>query len=229
MSENRNSFLESIKVDLGACIDTYNAYKFDFRDAFFAQALEQHMAISKAFEHLDFYTVVRIKSFASAMDKLKQKGIDNVYDIHGLKHVLRSVDKSYCYKLQHFLEEYYALNNIELLDARTKDYIANPKSNHYQAIHQSAMVLGENNRRFETQIKTDVMERIAKFGEASHSDFYKPRVLGDYPTTKVPEYMVIRNNKDHIQSHVLTFAECFQYFYNIDFKEYIDSKQKDRD
>lgn len=229
MSEFRNSFFDSLKVDLGACIDTYNAYKLKFRDAFFAQALEQHIAISKAFPSLDFYTIARVKSFASAMDKLQEKGIENVYDIHGLKHVLRNVDKNYCYKLQAFLREYYVLHGIELLDSRTKDYIAKPKSNHYQAIHQSAIVSGEDNRRFELQIKTDIMEKIARFGEASHADFYKPRELGDYPTTKVPEYMVIRNNKDNIQSHILTFAECFQYFYNIDFKNYIDSKQKDMD
>lgn len=228
MSENRNSFLESIKVDLGACIDTFNSYKFGFRDIFFAQALDQHIAISKAFNDLDFYTVVRIKSFTSTINKLKQKGIENVYDIHGIKHVLRNVNKNYCYEIQHFLEKFYSLNNINLIDSRTKDYIASPKSNHYQAIHQSAIVPNENGRRFEVQIKTDLMEKIAKFGEASHANYYKPRVLGNYPTTKVPEYMIIRNNEDGSVSHLLTFEECFQYFYNISFQDYINLKTNDK-
>ena len=222
MSEKRNPFLESLKVNLAGLIDTYNKYKFDLKDKFFEQALSQHEAIAQAFPDLDFYTVARIKSYESSMNKLKNKGVKNVYDIHGVKHVLRGADSDVCYKVKEFLEtEYYPSKNIKLVKSRTKDYIANPKSNHYQAIHQSA---NDNGRRFETQIKTDLMEKIARFGEASHADVYKPRTLGNYPTTKVPEYMVISGK----QVRHLTFEECFQYFYNINFKEYVASQQKDR-
>ena len=237
MSTERNEFLEYLHFDLSTATEEYVRYLFDYRPQFYAQACAVHKAIVEAFPELDFHTVCRIKSFDSTLNKARSKTLDRVFDIHGMKHIIHSVagDDSepiligYCYKLQAFLEEYYAKHGIEIIHSRTKDYIQSPKESGYEAIHLSGAVCQQMGRRFETQIKTARMESVAKYGTANHSEKYKPRTLGKYPTTKVPTYMTITHTDDgQITSHELTQPQCFQYFYNIPYEEYLQQRQTEK-
>lgn len=146
MSNNRNEFLESLRFDIAGIIDTYSMYSTgDYKNDLKQYALAEHLAILKAFPGLKFRTVCRIKSMDATLQKAKRKGIEHVYDIHGIKHIIISLDKKddeqalidACYRLEEFLETYSSSQNIGLVPNRRKDYIATPKESNYQAIHFS--------------------------------------------------------------------------------------------
>lgn len=232
MEEHRDSFLETIKFDVANSIEQYNMYLYDYRNQLKAQAVATHSAIMEEFPELDFTTICRIKSFESTMDKIKRKGFDKVYDIHGLKHIIYGVNDSsdeatltkYCYILKDFIENYYTKKGCNIITERTKDYIQNPKENGYRALHLSGQ---KGDRKFETQIKTANMEQIAKYGNANHSEIYKPRAIGKYPILKLPRYftVVTQNSAPFVKE--LTLDECFQYFYNIPYEKYKEKIDED--
>lgn len=230
----RNDFLESIKFDIAPAIEEYSKYLYDYKQNFYKQAFGAHIAISKIFPEIDFHTICRIKSFNSSLNKAKHKGLDRVYDIHGIRHVINSVSENdneelltkYCYKIKRYLEGYYSSLGIQIAHNREKDYIASPKENGYQAIHISGFVPNDFGRRFETQIKTTKMDEYAKYGNANHAEKYKPRALGKNPLANVPRYAVIRNIDGNPVMHELSENDCFQYFYNVPYDKYIEIKEK---
>jgi (p)ppGpp synthase/HD superfamily hydrolase len=81
----------------------------------------------------------------ATLKKAKHKGIDHVYDIHGIKHIVIDVNGNddeellidTCYKLEQFLNNYCSSQNIGILPERRKDYIVFPKESNYQALHIS--------------------------------------------------------------------------------------------
>lgn len=159
----------------------------------------------------------------ATLEKAKRKGIENIYDIHGIKHIIiaikgndnESLLTDYCYKLENFLQDYYHSCSIELISERRKDYISTPKDTNYQAIHLSSRD-SKNGRRFETQIKTKQMEKTAKFGSASHASIYKPRNLGKTPLAKLPTYLPIVTFEDgKPMVYELPQDVAFQYFYGM--------------
>ena len=233
MEKNRNDFIETLRFDISSTFEIYSKYLYDFKSSFMAQALSVHTSIMEDFPELDFNTICRIKSLESTMDKVKRKGLDKIYDIHGLKHILYAVGNDtsedlltkYCYKLQEYLEDYYSKKGAVIINCRTKDYIANPKENGYEAIHISGK---KNDRRFETQIKTAHMEEISKYGNANHSEKYKPRTMGTHPLLKVPKYFIITVQKSAPVINELSLEDCFQYFYNVPYEKYAE-KLAERD
>lgn len=146
MSTNRNDFLESLQFDIAGAIDTYSKYSVgDYKKDFKNYALAEHLAILQAFPGLKLHTMCRIKSMNATLQKAQHKGIDHIYDIHGIKHIIIDVNGNddetvlidVCYKLEKFLQAYYSSNNINLISDRRKDYITTPKDTNYQAIHNS--------------------------------------------------------------------------------------------
>ncbi len=208
-------------------IDVYGQYATGYFKGFFKQEiLEEYIAIRKAFPELNFHTIARIKSMDATLEKASRKGIENIYDIHGIKHIIidlngkddESLLINYCYKLENFLHIYYGANSINVISERRKDYIANPKSTNYQAIHMSSQD-SKNGRKFETQIKTDKMEKVARFGSASHSNIYKPRVVGKTPLAKLPIYLpVVIFEDDRPIVYELPKELAFQYFYGVPYE-----------
>lgn len=231
----RNEFLELIKFDMPNAIEEYSRYMYDYKKNFYKQAYEEHLAISKLFPEIDFYTVCRIKSFKSTLDKAKQKGLNKVFDIHAIRHVISAVDglndeevlTNYCYKIEKYLKEYYASIGINIEPGREKDYIKKPKESGYQALHISGTVPNDNNRKFEMQIKTEKMDNCAKYGNANHAEKYKPRALGNNPLTNVPLFATIKNTKTKPEMYELSFEQCFQYFYNIPYEKYLESRKNE--
>ena len=229
----RNDFLETIKFNVASTIEEYSKYLYDYKHDFYKQAYGEHIAISKIFPEIDFHTICRIKAFQSTLDKVKHKGLGNVYDIHGIRHVITSIGENdneellikYCYKIKEYLKSYYNNSGINTKLDREKDYIKNPKENGYQALHLSGIVVNGHQRKFETQIKTNRMDEYAKYGNANHAEKYKPRALGNNPLANVPRYAVIRNIDGKPVMHELSEKDCFQYFYNVPYDEYITQKE----
>ncbi len=235
MNKEQNEFKKSLKFKISDCFEEYPKYAFDYKDAFFKQSFLTYCAIKEHFPELDFHTICRIKSFDSTYTKAQKKSLDRVYDIHGMKHIIHSVNGNddeqtlieYCYKVQDFLKKYYNENKMYLIPTREKDYIKEPKENGYQALHLSGVVIPEHSRRFETQIKTARMEEVAKYGNANHALKYKPREFGKYATLKVPRYATIHDEDGKPVMKELTFEECFQYFYNVPFMTYRTKFEKE--
>ena len=224
--------METLKFDVANTFETYNKYLYTFKNPFMSQALAVHSSIMEDFPELDFGTICRIKSLESTIDKVKRKGLAKVYDIHGMKHIIYSVNNmtneqlltAYCYKLEKYLENYYSKKGAQIINSRTKDYIAHPKENGYMAIHISGK---KGERKFETQIKTANMEQIAKYGNAKHADKYKPREFGKYPLLKLPRYFTITTQQGSPIIHELSLEDCFQYFYNVPYEKYLKKVKED--
>ncbi len=103
----------------------------------------------------------RIKRAFSIHQKLKRQkiGIDQVYDLLGLRIVTDSVRN--CYAALGVIHHEW-----RPIPGRIKDFIAIPRQNLYQSLHTS--VMGPGGVAFEVQIRTDEMHRLAEEGIAAH-------------------------------------------------------------
>jgi len=79
---------------------------------------------------------------------------------------------------------------IDYIEDESDDYIAKPRKSGYQALN-TIWKIGEN--KFEIQIKTDEMHKIAEYGPASHSEYKVKEVIGsdftEYSTSMSVAYM----------------------------------------
>ena len=93
--------------------------------------------------------------------KLKRQkiGLDQVYDLLGIRIITDSVRN--CYAALGVMH-----NEWHPIPGRIKDFIAIPRPNLYQSLHTS--VIGPGGLAFEVQIRTEEMHRIAEEGIAAH-------------------------------------------------------------
>ena len=114
----------------------------------------------------DFEIYGRPKSIHSIWNKMKKKGVafEEVYDLFAIRVILNSPpekEKEDCWKV-------YSLITDEYTPApeRLRDWLSNPKSNGYEALHTT--VMGPNGKWVEVQIRTKRMNDIAEKGLAAH-------------------------------------------------------------
>ncbi|MBD0331329.1 MAG: bifunctional (p)ppGpp synthetase/guanosine-3',5'-bis(diphosphate) 3'-pyrophosphohydrolase [Chitinophagaceae bacterium] len=114
----------------------------------------------------DFEIFGRPKSIHSIWNKMKKKGVtfEEVYDLFAIRVILNSPlerEKEDCWKV-------YSLITDEYTPApeRLRDWLSNPKSNGYEALHTT--VMGPQGRWVEVQIRTKRMNEIAEKGLAAH-------------------------------------------------------------
>ncbi len=114
----------------------------------------------------DFEIYGRPKSIHSIWNKMKKKGVsfDEVYDLFAIRVILNSPperEKEDCWKV-------YSLITDEYTPApeRMRDWLSNPKSNGYEALHTT--VMGAQGKWVEVQIRTKRMNDIAEKGLAAH-------------------------------------------------------------
>jgi len=108
----------------------------------------------------------RPKSIHSIWNKIKKKGVsfEEVYDLFAIRIIIDvplEKEKEACWKV-------YSLITDEYLPSpeRLRDWLSNPKSNGYEALHTT--VMGPQGKWVEVQIRTKRMNEIAEKGLAAH-------------------------------------------------------------
>ncbi|MEC4558971.1 MAG: bifunctional (p)ppGpp synthetase/guanosine-3',5'-bis(diphosphate) 3'-pyrophosphohydrolase ['Conium maculatum' witches'-broom phytoplasma] len=109
----------------------------------------------------DFSISGRSKNIYSIYKKMNQGQVsfDEIFDLLAVRIIVDKVDV--CYQCLGIIHAHYSP-----LPRRFKDYIAVPKPNLYQALHNT--VLSKDGSIFEIQIKTKEMDEIAEKGIAAH-------------------------------------------------------------
>jgi GTP diphosphokinase / guanosine-3',5'-bis(diphosphate) 3'-diphosphatase len=108
----------------------------------------------------------RPKSIHSIWNKMKKKGVEfeEVYDLFAVRAILDSPpdrEKEDCWKVYSMITDEYSPS-----PERLRDWLSNPKSNGYEALHTT--VMGPEGKWVEVQIRTMRMNEIAEKGLAAH-------------------------------------------------------------
>src|SRR5215212_7158219 len=108
----------------------------------------------------------RPKSIHSIWNKIKKKGVsfEEVYDLFAIRIILDSPhtrEKEDCWKVYSIITDEYTPS-----PERLRDWLSNPKSNGYEALHTT--VMGPQGKWVEVQIRTRRMNEIAEKGLAAH-------------------------------------------------------------
>ncbi len=114
----------------------------------------------------DFDIYGRPKSIHSIWNKIKKKGVpfEEVYDLFAIRVILNSPpekEKEDCWKVYSLITDEYSPS-----PERLRDWLSNPKSNGYEALHTT--VMGPQGKWVEVQIRTKRMNEIAEKGLAAH-------------------------------------------------------------
>src|SRR6187401_348574 len=115
---------------------------------------------------LRFEIYGRPKHIHSIQNKMKKKGVsfEEVYDLFAIRIILESTpenEKSDCWKVYSIITDEYTP-----APERLRDWLSNPKSNGYEALHTT--VMGPQGKWVEVQIRTKRMNEIAEKGLAAH-------------------------------------------------------------
>ena len=136
------------------------------RDALLHRMATELMAAGDAAD-LEMRVARRAKHFYSIFQKMKDRGhsADEIHDLLGLRVICTT--PGLCYEVLGLVHKLWPP-----IEGRFKDYIAMPKSNHYQSLHTTVMAPGGST--IEVQIRTAEMHETAENGIAAHW-LYKAR------------------------------------------------------
>src|SRR5580692_10925816 len=114
----------------------------------------------------DFEIYGRPKSIHSIWNKMRKKGVafEEVYDLFAIRVILNSPpekEKEDCWKVYSMITDEYNPS-----PERLRDWLSNPKSNGYEALHTT--VMGPQGKWVEVQIRSRRMNEIAEKGLAAH-------------------------------------------------------------
>jgi guanosine-3',5'-bis(diphosphate) 3'-pyrophosphohydrolase len=114
----------------------------------------------------DFEIYGRPKSIHSIWNKMKKKGVsfEEVYDLFAIRILVNTPlekEKEECWKVYSIITDEYNPS-----PERLRDWLSNPKSNGYEALHTT--VMGPHGKWVEVQIRTKRMNEIAEKGLAAH-------------------------------------------------------------
>ena len=115
---------------------------------------------------LSFEIYGRPKSIHSIWNKMKKKSVafEEVYDLFAIRVILNSPpekEKEDCWKVYSMITDEYTPS-----PERLRDWLSNPKSNGYEALHTT--VMGPQGKWVEVQIRSRRMNEIAEKGLAAH-------------------------------------------------------------
>lgn len=115
---------------------------------------------------IEFEIYGRPKSIHSIWNKIKKKNVsfEEVYDLFAIRIIINSApekEKEDCWKVYSFITDEY-----NPAPERLRDWLSNPKSNGYEALHTT--VMGPQGKWVEVQIRSKRMNEIAEKGLAAH-------------------------------------------------------------
>jgi guanosine-3',5'-bis(diphosphate) 3'-pyrophosphohydrolase len=119
----------------------------------------------------------RPKSIHSIWNKMKKKGVEfeEVYDLFAIRIIIdgpQEREKEDCWKAYSLVTDMYTPS-----PERLRDWLSNPKSNGYEALHTT--VMGPQGRWVEVQIRSRRMNEIAEKGLAAHWKYKEGGQEGD--------------------------------------------------
>lgn len=128
----------------------------------FIKPVKERLAI----EGFDFEIFGRPKSIHSIWNKIKKKGVtfEEVYDLFAIRIILHATtdhEKAECWRAYSVITDLYMPST-----ERLRDWLSNPKSNGYEALHTT--VMGPGGKWVEVQIRSERMNEIAEKGLAAH-------------------------------------------------------------
>lgn len=120
----------------------------------------------------------RVKTNYSIWHKMETKGVpfEEVYDLFAVRIIFDSSDgypeKNRCWDIYTTITEIY-----QSRPDRLRDWLTNPKSNGYQALHLT--VMGPDGNWIEVQIRSQKMDDIAEKGLAAHWKYKQGQIEED--------------------------------------------------
>ncbi len=156
-------------------------------------------------QHFDFEIFGRPKSIHSIWNKMKKKGVDfeEVYDLFAIRIIVKSSgerEKADCWKIYSVITDFYMPST-----ERLRDWLSNPKSNGYEALHTT--VMGPGGKWVEVQIRSGRMNEIAEKGLAAHWKYKE----GTTQDSKFDEwFQQIRDLLNHPDTNTLDFLQDFK-------------------
>ncbi|MDO5102213.1 MAG: HD domain-containing protein [Lautropia sp.] len=144
------------------------------RDAFVAAAATELMALL-AERGIKAKVKGRSKHLYSIHNKLKAKNLslEKLHDLRGLRVMVENLAD--CYATLDVVHQRWAPEMDEL-----DDYIAYPKPNGYQSLH--TVVIADDGRPLEVQIRTQAMHEAAEYGLAAHWHYKEKTAPGGAKT-----------------------------------------------
>ena len=139
----------------------------------FVRPLKEKLSLTD----LQFDIFGRPKSIHSIWHKIKKKGVsfEEVYDLFAIRIILDvplEKEKEACWKVYSMVTDEY-LPSPE----RLRDWLSNPKSNGYEALHTT--VMGPDGKWVEVQIRSKRMNEIAEKGLAAHFKYKEGTVQSE--------------------------------------------------
>lgn len=156
-------------------------------------------------EGFDFEIFGRPKTIHSIWQKMRKKGVsfEEVYDLFAIRIILKSPperEKADCWRVYSLITDFYMPNT-----ERLRDWISNPKSNGYEALHIT--VMGPGGRWVEVQIRSQRMNEIAEKGLAAHWKYKE----GTSSESRFDEWLrQIRELLSRSDSNTLDFLQDFK-------------------
>ena len=134
--------------------------KKEERDAF-VQGIVQELQQKMVETGIEGKVYGRTKHFFSIYKKMvnQNKTLDQIYDLFAIRAIVDNVKD--CYGVLGLVHTMYTP-----MPGRFKDYIAMPKPNLYQSLHNT--LIGPHGQVFEVQIRTWEMHRTSEYGIAAH-------------------------------------------------------------
>lgn len=147
----------------------------------------------------------RGKSIYSIRNKMLKKNIsiDEVYDRFAIRIIYNSDKKNeklLAWKIYSIVTDVYRPN-----PARLRDWISNPKTNGYEALHTT--VVGPNKKWIEVQIRSERMHEIAEKGYAAHFKYKE----GESNESGIEEWLNrLKEVMENQESNAVDFVDDFK-------------------
>ena len=156
---------------------------------------------------LKYQIQTRVKSCYSIWRKMEQKNIpfEEVYDLFAVRIVFESDetinDKNRCWQIYSIITDIYRVK-----PDRLRDWVSNPKSNGYRALHLT--VMGADGVWVEVQIRSRMMDEIAELGVAAHWKYKNDTIEEDSELEKWLE--TIRKILEHPSPDAMDFLDTIK-------------------